>query len=385
MSNSNTEEMALVSREPQEIEVAERTPQTVRHTWNFSMDQMRHDMEHYTEEERETLIGLFRWCIDPRHAVKRQEAAGRIGCSPNLLYQLYTGCYKDPRDQKQRGPSADLLKRIRDFLEVEQRRYAAVDEDFVLTPTARKIALACELAVESRTPVILWGPSHIGKTIGLRHFQHHSNHGRPILVELEAGAGYHGMLRSLAKACGISDKKGAEVLVDKIKAALTPKSLLIIDEMHLLAHTYRANSFHKSVEQIRRIWDFCQCGMVLCWTHLEHLDAEKNDSLVQLWRRGSHKVALPVMPTKGDLAAVLGHHGLRFPERGQTVRVGRVVESPYEVLRQLAKQQGLKAVTERLRYAEKLAGKNKAKVRMEDFIDAHLRIEKQWVQEGEWD
>ena len=89
-------------------------------------------------------------------------------------------------------------------------------------------------------------------------------------------------------------------------------------------------------------------------------------------------------PTKGDLSAILKHHGLEFPDKDLTVMVGKVTESPYEVLRQQAKNNGLKAITERLRYAHRLAGKAGTGIGWTHFIDAHLRIEKQAIQEQEW-
>ena len=96
------------------------------------------------------------------------------------------------------------------------------------------------------------------------------------------------------------------------------------------------------------------------------------------------KVPLPVMPTRADLTAILKHHDLEFPARELTITVGGITESPYEILRQQAKVNGLKAITERLRYAHKLADKKDGKLGWSHFIDAHLRIEKQSIQEQEW-
>ena len=193
------------------------------------------------------------------------------------------------------------------------------------------------------------------------------------------------MMRTIASACGISaSKDSTESLKDRIKNALASDTILILDEMHLLKHTYRLNSFFSCVEDIRRIYDFKRCGMVLCWTNLEDLKNASQGELVQIWRRGVHKVALPVMPTKGDIEAILKHHGLEFPDKKLDVTVGGVTDFPYEILRQQARNQGLKAITERLRYAQKLAAKKDGKVGWSNFVDAHLRIEKQALPEPEW-
>jgi len=56
--------------------------------------------------------------------------------------------------------------------------------------------------------------------------------------------------------------------IDRIKRALAPNMLLILDEMHLLQYTYRINSFFACMEVIREIYDEVHCGLVLCGTTL---------------------------------------------------------------------------------------------------------------------
>ncbi len=392
--------------ENQENQEVKDRPQsdTIRSSWNFSLDKIRQDTAHFPTDAQEALIALFRWCIDDRHPMRRRDAAARIGCSENLLYQLYTGVYRKPDTIEKRAngervvvkrgekmqPTTDLIKKIGDFLDLEKKRFEIGETEFVITPTAKKIFTACELGRESQSPVILWGPSHIGKTWAFRYHQSANNHGRTFFTELEAASGLGGMVRKLALSCGISDHSNTAALIERIKRALTPNTLLIIDEVHLLKHTYRLTSFFACIEVLRRIYDYCQCGMVLSWTNIADLRGASQSELVQLWRRGVHKVALPVMPTKGDIGAILEHGGLEFPSRELQISVPNgkkapVIESPYEVLRQLAKRDGLKAITERLRYARKLASKDNArKLSWIYVMDAHLRIEKQAVQEGEW-
>jgi DNA transposition AAA+ family ATPase len=361
--------------------------QTVRATWNFSVDQALADMARYKPEHRDALLALMRWCIDPRHPMKKVDAAIRIGCSDNLLYQLYTGRYRKP-DKTPADPSDDLIRKIGEFLKIEAERYALGETEFIETPTAKKVFTACNLARESQSPVIMWGPSHIGKTWALRQYQQANNHGKTLLAELEAASGLGGMVRTLAGAAGISDKSNTAALVERIKAGLTPNTLLIVDEVHLLKHTYRLNSFFACIEVLRRIYDYCRCGVVLSWTNIDSLKGASQGELVQLWRRGVHKIALPLMPTKGDIAAILHKNGLEFPDAKFTVSVPArrevIVETPYEILRQLARNDGLKAITERVRYARKLSGKTGGNISWAHFVDAHLRIVKEAIAEPEW-
>jgi DNA transposition AAA+ family ATPase len=346
-------------------------------------------MARYDADAQEALVALFRWCIDPRHAMKKPDAAVRLGCSDNLLYQLYTGRYRKP-DKTPANPSKELISEIHKFLKLEAERYALGDTDFVITPTAKKIFTACDLARESQSPVILWGPSHIGKTWAEHYYQQHNNHGKTFIAELKAAIGLGGMVRVAATACGISDNSNTAKLVERIEGALTPNTVLIWDEVHLLKHTYRKNSFFACIETIRRIYDACRCGMVLTWTNLDELKNASQGELIQMWRRGVHKVALPAMPTKEDLRLILEHSGLSFPDKGMTITIpGKkedIIETPYAILRQQAMNNGLKAITERIRYARKLAGKQPGgKISWTHFVDAHLRIEKEGIQEPIWE
>lgn len=358
-------------------------PGTIRATWQFSQDDIRQNCAQYPDDARDALISLFLWCIDPRHPMPKPDAARQVGASDNLLYKLYTGKYRDA-DGRQLFPAADLISNIRAFLAVQRERFEAGETSFVETPTAHRVSTACELARESQSIVFVWGVSHIGKTWALEHHAAANNHGRTIYCRLEAASGLGGMVRRIATDCGVSDNNNTANLIHRIKNALTPQTLLILDECHLLAYTYRKGSFHNCMEVIREIHDNTKCGLVLCFTILDHVRAASQKELQQLWRRGVHKVPLPTMPTKADLAAILRHNGLDFPAASLEVTVGKITDRPYDVLRQLAKVEGLKAITERLRYGRKLANKSGSKLDWSHFLDAHLRIARQAQQEEDW-
>lgn len=360
----------------------------IRASWNFSLDNIRGDIARYSPEAKQALTALFRWCIDPLHPMSKPDVARRLNTSDNTLYKLYTGKYRHPQTGEQLGPSAELIIAIHKFLAREAEQFSTGQKDFILTPTARKIVTACELARESRTPVFIVGPSHIGKTWTLeRYYTPRNNHGATIYCRMRAASGLGGMVRRIADDVGISDNSNTAALIDRIKNALAPNMLLILDELHLLAHTYRAGSFHNCMEVIREIYDEVGCGMVLSFTLLDEVRAASQKQLQQLWRRGVHKVFLPVMPTKKDIELILNHHGLEFPEPKQTITIrdgrAQIVENPYQILKQVAQLEALKAVTERIRYGHKLAAGGKLK--WEHFVTAHLLIAKNATQDGEWD
>lgn len=377
------ENLPLVPVSEVEVPEVSNPSDTVRASWNMSPDRCRQAMlsKGYSAEIQETMMALFMWCIDDRHPVKRAHVADELGISQNLIYQILTGIYEKPQKA--------LMEKIRAWMKDEQRRFGLSSDDFVVTPTAKQVFLACSLARKRRKPVILAGPSQIGKTEALRFDRAQNNHGKTFMAELDAASGHGGMVRSLAKAVGLSDKRNTPDLIAAIRRILVvPETVLIIDEMHLLKHTYRLNSFFACVETIRRTWDFCQCGMVLSWTNLADLENASQDELVQAWRRSIYKVVLPDMPTKGDIGAFLKHYGLEFPAADLVVTVpGKkpVDEKPYEVLRQVAARDGIGAINERLIQAKLSAEEDgKRQISWVHFLDAHLKIEKLATPEKKW-
>lgn len=384
-SQLSTGEIHGIPLQPADLELMQKGGDNIRASWTYSADNIRANTAHMKPGETELLIALFRWCIDPRHPMRQEDAAARLGCSSQLIYQLMTGRYRNP-DKTLKGPSTEFMRNVREFLALEAKRFALGKTEFVMIPTAKKICTALDLARESQSIVFIYGPSHIGKTWAAElHYTPANNHGKTIYCRMKAACGLSGMIRAMANAIGISDKDNTINLIQRLKNASSPNTLWILDEVHLLANTYRKGSFFACMEVIRELYDETECGMALIFTLLDDVKAASQRELQQLWRRGVHKVPLPLMPTKGDLGAILAHAGLEFPDKKMLVTVGGVVETPYEILRQQAKLNGLKAITERIRYARKLSDKAHAQhVSWEHFVEAHLIIEKQAQQEGEW-
>lgn len=352
----------------------ETPPQPVRATWNISADVVQEACAGYADDAREAMMAAFRWCIDPRHPVARKEFARRVGYDETTVYKFFTNRYLDAETRQPMPPPERFLEGVRSFLRLEKERWEGGETLFVDTPTAKKIFEFFDLARESSSMAVMWGPSHVGKTWAAERYQQENNHGRTIYCRMHAASGLGGMVRALATACGISDKCNTEALIGRIKRGLTEDTLVILDELHLLANTYRINSFFACVEVLREIYDQAACGMVLIWTRIDSLQGHSQRELQQVWRRGVHKLALPPAPTRGDVAAILRASGLTMPDRAETVTLGKVTERPAEMLRQVALNDGLKAITERLRYGRKLANRAGEPLAIRHMVKAHLMI-----------
>jgi DNA transposition AAA+ family ATPase len=346
---------------------------SIRASWPFSLHQIRINIAHCEAEGREALVSAFLWCNDSKHPIRRDEFSRRVGYSENTIYRIFSGRYIHAETKRQLDVPEDLVKAIHSFLELERERFLGGKTEFVKTPTAARIWHGCNIARESRSPVFIWGVPQIGKTTALERYAQDNNHGRTVYVRMKAASGLGGMVRRIAEKVGVSPKSNTSNLVDYIKGALTQDMVLILDEVHLLAYTYRKASFFGCMEVIREIFDETHCGLVLCGTKLlqDELTARE---LEQLLKRGVHRIALPEAPTRSDVAAILEAAGLDFPVKGVNVTVRGSTEQPYAVIRQLAKKEGLKAITERLRYGRKLATKAKAGLGWSHVMEAHLTI-----------
>ncbi len=355
---------------------------TPRATWNYSLDQIRRDTEAYTEEEKRLLVDCFLFCI--QEGIAFRDFCEKIHYDYTTVGRIYRGAYLNPTTGKPYGIPANMLKGMRDFLETERRRVALGKTEFVETPTARRIFTACDLARESGTPVFLWGPSHIGKTFALTQYSRTHNHGRSPYIRIRPARGINGFLETLSNAVGISPNDKRDALIARVKRAVKGNMLLIFDELHELNLTSKSYTYFQTLEILREIYDETGCGMVLCGTEMFETSVmrERNGVLEQLYRRGVHKIKLPPQPTRGDVAAVLKANGLEFPERDMSVQVKRVSEQPYEILRILAREDGLKSITERIRYARKLG---RGVVSWESFVAAHLYIQAQRVSKSDWE
>ena len=367
----------------------------VRASWRVSLDDLTANLSHNTEEAAQLFIWCFLWCIDDTHTIRMEEFAKRVGADATTISRICQGRYFKPGEEgaasKERQPISDkLLSAMEQFKEMEQERSLAKRTVFIMTPTAKRIFTACDLARESQSPVFLVGPSHIGKTWALKSYTEENNHGHTIYVRLQAASGLGGMVKVIAKALGISDKANTADLIERIKRALKPNMLLVLDEVHELIYTYRKESFFACLEVLREFYDHAGCGMVLCGTQLLFKRVSDNrGELEQLLRRGVHKVILPTSPTKGDVAAIAESLGLEMPSKSDTVQVRHggqnFTDSPYKMLKQLGEEEGLKAITERLRYGSKLAGKAKVKLSWEHVVRAHLIIKGNATNASDWE
>lgn len=360
------------------------TGETVRTSWRYSLDNINAAIGHNTEEAQELLRWAFLWCIDPEHPVHFKDFCSRMQVDATTVSRVYEGKYRNPKSDDPakslaplRAPKA-LVDSIRIFRRSELLRVKAEAAEFLKTPTAKKVYWAIAQAREGRRPVMLFGGSHIGKTEACKANSRDFNHGRTVVIELEAVNGLRGLVQATAKRLGISDNSNTPDLTERIKAAVMGDMVLIYDEVHLLANVYRKGSFFACMEWIRRLWDATKCGMVLTYTELgyEKACAERKRELLQVFRRCVFKVNLGASPRMEDVKVFVAHAGLSWEDRRESVEVAKgVSDTPLAALRMLAENEGLAAIIERFRLGYSLAAADgRQQLTWTDWMRAHFAI-----------
>lgn len=348
-----------------------------RASWRVSGDNLQQNLRHCTPGKKELVIWAFQFCIS--NSIFLDDFAAQVGYDSKTVDKIITGTYRNPRTQDLYDIPDPLALAIDKF---RKRQIASIqigDMEFVLTPSARKIQVLADLCRESHTPGFLFGSSHLGKTWGLEHYSVHNNHGATPMITVPSNSGLGGLIKAIALKVGVSTKGNTAETIERIKGAVTSDMLLILDEVHRLIYTYRKEAFFAALEAIRDIYDSTRCGMVLSTTNVfrDRMMEERKRYLEQLFRRGVHRCQLGAKVRTEDLKPILAHNGLDWPDKNLSFQIKGMPapEKPWEIMRSLAVESGLKAICERIRYGRKFAKKDREPLGWKHWVHAHLTIE----------
>ncbi len=334
-----------------------------RVSWNMGGDQIMNATKHYPASARDALRWFFFYCIDAD--ISRSEAATLVKVDQSIIYRVYTRTYKDKKNRSILPKT--LIANIQSFRPIEGQRVTLGDVPFVLTPTAATIWKLCDLAVSSNRIAMIWGKSQTGKTTALLEYKRKHNHGSTKYIRIEPSSGIHEMMRQIGKECALSPRTSYNRLKEQVARAVDRNTLLIVDEIHELAFTYRQRSKLSCVEVLRWLHDSTRCGMVICGTNLwrDELKEGKDKLLLeQMERRGVFKRQLPSEPTRADLKTLF--------KKAFTLDWPTGVAA--EIIKEVNTQQGLTAITEYLRYGHRLAAKAEEPLSWSHFVKAHAII-----------
>lgn len=324
------------------------TSRIAKQSWNIAAEDVTAHTKHYDPEARDLLRWLHSWAIISRPAKSINEAADAVGVDRTTLYRVYTGKYRKEGTGACILPTK-LINGIIALKRVEDLRRDKGKVPFVETATTKRIWKALDLCLERGRIGMIWGDSQYGKTSALREYQRRNNHGTTKYICLTPGGGVHELLRSLAKACGISPNSSWAELKDRIAESLDQNNLVIVDEVHQTSATYQRRSKVTCIEILRWIHDQSGCGMMLVGTNIwkDMLERDRDSkALEQIARRGAVKLQLPDKIPSEDLQAFYTAFELE-PPQGEIAKI----------MRQLADTQGLTVVIEVLAFGQRQAKK----------------------------
>lgn len=247
----------------------------------------------------------------------KTRAAAELGISHKVLNSLLDGSY------------AGNMERQLAKLEEQRERLAASHSilptcytgEYIRTNVGETVINACNYAKIAHKIHVVYGVSQIGKTTAAKEYRRRYPE-TTILLELMPKPTISSIVRDLANALRVpTTRQSIADLMQALRAALSPRHLIIIDEAHQALDRQQGAD---ALDVVRRLCDLSGCAAVLIITNLsgEPWDARIKRSpyigqLDQLLRRGLPE-RLPSTPSLGDVRAIWEAYGFSEPDPDTT-------------------------------------------------------------------
>jgi DNA transposition AAA+ family ATPase len=195
--------------------------------------------------------------------------ARSLGVSSSAISQYLKAVYK--------GDVKGLEVKINDFMNNYKNRDNVQDISIVTTADLSMTHFILDECIIGQEMAIVYGKAGCGKTTAIKEFV--KTHPEAVLIEAIPGMQIRSVLATICEKIGVSATGSSEtMIVDIAKAFKSRDSILIIDEAE--------NLTTKTLEAIRRIWDFSSVPTALVGTPalLTNLKG-RNGELLQLYSR----------------------------------------------------------------------------------------------------
>lgn len=241
------------------------------------------------------------------------EAERQLGLSEKVLRGLLRGSYE--------GNAARQLAKLdeqRQRITAQASAAMAGSTQYIPTEIMQRVWNACDCAKAARLINMVVGVSQIGKTTAARAYRERFPE-TTILVELMPKPTMSGILRELAAALRLPGSACRSLAATQraVRAALSPRHLIIVDEAHLALDRQQGAD---ALDIVRRLHDLTGCGVVLLVTDLDgskFTNSPHAGQLDQLKRRGLSEL-LPDTPTANDVALIW--QAFRLPAPTQDIQ-----------------------------------------------------------------
>ncbi len=203
------------------------------------------------ENQRADIIERFERFTE-LYGLTRRSVARELGVSETTLSEVTRLRY--------RGQSGDRqLVKLNNWMELAARRDNLIRRKrFVETSVARDILYVADIVAETCKMGVVFGPSHIGKTMTLEAIAGDPRYGDPVLIRIdETLLRPFALCRAIASTFKLSPRGTFDEVLRRIIQRLTgTKRMLCFDEVERCS--YRA------LELVRDLHDHTGCPVLLC-------------------------------------------------------------------------------------------------------------------------
>ena len=295
---------------------------------NRSADQVRATCRAYVDAGRisdeglESIIRLFN--VGRQRNYSFDQTGALVEYSGATISRLFAGKYEGALDK--------VVGQINSYLELEAERARMKSDRFIENSIWDKVNGLCNFALLRNTPVMLIGPTQIGKTYCLLEYMRRSNK-QVCYIRIPAAPTMKLAVAAFADAVGVGSSLRVDEARQRVAKAVGRNTLLIIDELHELVMSAGKGTAMKVVEWIREIGDRSKCGIVLCGTSAMKDDLINDPRmkgwLVQIDQRCQRVVNLPNRLPIDDILLAGRAYGITGPidcveSTLQTIRMNRL-------------------------------------------------------------
>lgn len=268
-----------------------------------------------------------------------EEVAQTIDYDKTTVFRVLKGTYE--------GSWEKIIAAIRSYRKLREKKAKSAFVEYVPNRIAAEVNWILDYTLTSEGCSMILGEAGVGKTICGKAWCRENNHGRSVFVEAMPCGGSRGLLKQIARQCGVNHSLNLVDMTDSVVRAFNKNRILIIDEIqhHLPKNT---SSRPVALELIRRIRDLSGCALVFIGTVRVRQELEGNGSYMyeQITGRTSKPFYLPSELVEGDVLPIVKQFIKRPSPKFMEVMVAWANDRPLGRLRY---------ITEALRFAHRLA------------------------------
>lgn len=299
------------------------------------------------------------------------DIADRVRYTRSTIGRLLTGSYG--------ATPAAVIGSIENFRHQFKERLWIEQIPFVETSIARRIWSAIDYARSYQEIVSIIGASQWGKTTACEEYKRRKDEGAGkstvAMIRLSVNPSPTRLVAALCRAFGMTANQPFDRAISRIKLALSPQHVLIVDEAHMVSLSSIRGL--KTIETLREIYDETHCGLVLVGTQVwdKALRGETPETrgwagyLAQTQLRGIN-VTLPGSLSYTDKQAIWQACGLPDPDQSDKVQ-----SAALKMVNHLVNNYGLGRYVKRMRVAATAARKAGKTYAWPDFLAACRQLD----------